>query len=79
MAFFFFFSITVVWFHRVGHRLVRFPLRPWYRGKTEPSFADILTTLRRVGYDEKTEQLLPKQCGLKTWIAQLTEFLSRAG
>jgi hypothetical protein len=76
---FFVFSIVVVWFHRVGHRFVRFPFRPWYVRKQEPSFADILTTLRRISYEEKTEQLLPKRCGLKTWITQLTEFLSRAG
>jgi len=45
----------------------------------EPSFADLLTTLRRVSYEEKTERLLPKRCRLKTWVAQLTELLSRAG
>ncbi len=45
-----------------GHQLVRFPFRPWYLKKEEPSFADMLTTLRLVSYDEKTEQLLPKQC-----------------
>jgi DDE superfamily endonuclease len=73
------YSLVVVWFHQTGHRLVRFPFRPWYRKKEEPSFADMLTTLRRVSYDEKTEGLLPKRCRLKTWIAQLTEFLSRAG
>jgi hypothetical protein len=39
----------------------------------------MLTTLRRVSYDEKTEPLVPEQSGLKTWIAQLTELLSRAG
>jgi len=76
---FFLYSIVVVWFHRVGHEFVRFPVRPWYRRKQEPSFADMLTTLRRVSYDEKTTPLLPKECGLKTWIAQLTELLSRAG
>ena len=41
--------------------LLRFPFRPWYRKKEEPSFADMLTTLRRVSYEEKTETLLPKQ------------------
>ena len=39
----------------------------------------MLTTLRRVSYEEKTERLLPKQSRLKTWVAQLTELLSRAG
>jgi DDE superfamily endonuclease len=76
---FFLSSIVVVWFHRVGHQFLRFPTRPWYRHKQEPSFADMLTTLRRVSYDEKTEPLRPEQSGLKTWIAQLTELLSRAG
>jgi DDE superfamily endonuclease len=76
---FFLYSVVVVWFHRVGHKFVRFPFRPWYRRKREPSFADMLTTLRRVCYDEKTEPLLSEQGGLKTWIAQLTELLSRAG
>jgi SRSO17 transposase len=72
-------SVVVVWFHQTGHRSLRFPLRPWYRTKEEPSFADLLTTLRRVSYDAKTEGLLPKQCRLKAWIAPLTELLSRAG
>ena len=76
---FFHYSIVVVWFHRVGHELVQFPVRPWYRHKQEPSFADMLTTLRKVSYDEKTAPLVPEQSGLKTWIAQLTELLSRAG
>jgi DDE superfamily endonuclease len=76
---FFLYSIVIVWFHRVGHESVRFPFRPWYRHKREPSFADILTTLRRVSYDEKTAEALPDQCRMKTWIAQLTELVSRAG
>ncbi len=66
----FIYSLVVVWFHQTGHQLVRFPFRPWYLKKEEPSFADMLTTLRLVSYDEKTEQLLPKQCALKTWITQ---------
>ena len=69
----------VVWFHQTGHRFAPFPFRPWYPKKEEPSFADMLTTLRRVSYEEKTEGLLPKQSRLKTWIAQLTELLSRTG
>jgi SRSO17 transposase len=73
------YSLVVVWFHRTGHRWLRFPSRPWYPKKEEPSFADLLTTLRRVSYEEKTERLLPRRCGLKTWIAQVTELLSRAG
>ena len=73
------YSVVVVWFHQTGHCFLRFPVRPWYRTKREPSFADLLTTLRRVSYEKKTAGLLPNQCRLETWIAQLTELLSRAG
>jgi hypothetical protein len=73
------YTMIVVWFHQDGHRLLRLPFRPWYRRKEEPSFADMLTTLRRASYEEKTARLLPERPQLKTWIAQLTELLSRAG
>ena len=73
------YSLVVIWFQNTGHRSVRFPTRPWYRKKAEPSFADMLTTLRRVSYEAKTERLHPKQPGVKTWLIQLTELLSRAG
>jgi hypothetical protein len=72
-------TLVVVWFHQGGHRFLRFPKRPWYQRKKEPSFADLLTTLRRVSYDDKTRPLVPKRCRLKTWLSQLTELLSRAG
>lgn len=73
------YSLVVVWYHQNGRRFLRFQFRPWYSKKDEPTFADMLETLRMVGYDAKTESLLPEQCDLKTWIAQLTELLSRAG
>jgi DDE superfamily endonuclease len=73
------YSVVVVWFHQTGHRSLRFPIRPWYPRKEEPSFADLLTTLRRVSYEEKTARLLPNRSGLKAWIAQLAELLGRAG
>jgi hypothetical protein len=71
------YSLAIVWFQQTGHRFLRFAHRPWYRRKKEPSFADILTTLRRVSYQEKTDTLVPKRCRLKTWLAQLTELASR--
>ena len=73
------YSLVIVWFHRTGHQSVRFPVSPWYRKKHEPSFADMLTTLRRISYEEQTERPPSKRCPLKTTIAQLTEFLSRVG
>ena len=72
-------SLVVVWFHQAGYQSLRFPTRPWYPKKEEPSFADMLTTLRRVSYEEKTARLFPNRSGLRAWVAQLTELLSRAG
>lgn len=41
------YSLVVLWFAREGHRLYQ-PLDcPWYTSKAEPSFADMLATLRR--------------------------------
>jgi hypothetical protein len=72
-------SLIVVWFHRIGHRYVRFPDRPWYPQKEEPSFADMLTTLRRLSWQDKI-RLLPIQGRLaKKVLAQIVEFLSLAG
>ena len=73
------YSIVVVWFHQSGHHFVRFPFRPWYPHKEETSFADMLTTLRRLSYEEKIAGVLPKQSRLKTVIAQFIELLSRTG
>jgi len=75
----FIYTLVVVWFHKMGHQLLRFPFRPWYTKKEEPSFADMLTTLRRVSYEEKIPQPSPKQTRLKASITQLTELLSRTG
>jgi SRSO17 transposase len=72
-------TLVVVWFHQGGHRSLRFPHRPWYQRKREPSFADLLTTLRRVSYDDKTDTLVPERGRVKTWLTQITELLSRAG
>jgi len=73
------YSLVIVWFHQTGHQSVRFPFSPWYPKKQEPSFADMLTTLRRVSYEEKTEGPPSRRCPLITLVAQLTELLSRAG
>jgi hypothetical protein len=49
----FLYSLTIVWYAKEGKRHVRFPYRPWYPHKSEPSFRDMLTTLRRVTWDEQ--------------------------
>jgi DDE superfamily endonuclease len=73
------YSVVVVWWNQTGHASLRFPIRPWYPQKEGPSFADLLTTLRRVSYEEETARRLPNRSGLEAWIAQLTDLLSRAG
>lgn len=40
------YALVVLWFSREGHRHYQPPYRPWYAGKREPSFADMLATLR---------------------------------
>jgi hypothetical protein len=41
------YSLVVVWFARDGHRTYQLPHRPWHRRKANPSFADMLATLKR--------------------------------
>jgi hypothetical protein len=74
-----FYTLVTVWFHVMGYGFLRFPQRRWYQRKREPSFAELLTTLRRVSYEEISQQLQPKHSRLKAWMAQLTELLSRTG
>jgi hypothetical protein len=73
------YTLIVMWCHTGGHKLLRFPDRPWYPHKCEPSFADLLTALRRASYNEKITRLPKKRSRMKAWLAQLTEFVSRAG
>jgi hypothetical protein len=75
----FLYSMIVVWFHTLGHRLVKFPERPWYKNKKEPSFADMLTTLRQQTYDDITATLPLEADSHKTWLTCITKLLSRTG
>jgi hypothetical protein len=72
------YSLVVVWFDRVGYLLVQYPDRPWYTKKAEPSFADMLSTLRRLSWQEKLQPLLPKRGLLTNTVRQLIDFVSRA-
>jgi hypothetical protein len=72
------YGLTLVWFHREGHRLVVFPDRPWYPGKEEPSYADILTTLRRASRRGQFAGVDWERGSEETPLTQLIEFVSRA-
>ena len=73
------YSLIVVWFHQKGHAWLRFPDRPWYKKKVEPSFADLLTTLRRVTWEERFANLSPNSAGYENALALLLDFVSRTG
>jgi hypothetical protein len=73
------YGLIVAWFHQVGHRHVRFPDRPWYRRKAEPSFADMLTTLRRRSWLDLFRTVPPMSSRTKKQLAQIIEFLSLSG
>lgn len=73
------YGLIVAWFHQVGHRHVRFPDRPWYRRKAEPSFADMLTTLRRCSWLDLFRTVPLPSSRAKKQLAQIIEFLSLAG
>lgn len=51
------YSLVVLWFAREGHRRW-LPLDcPWYTSKTNPSFADMLATLRRLSIQQQVLSL----------------------
>ena len=73
------YGLIVAWFEKEGRRHVQFPDRPWYPHKEEPSFADMLTTLRRQSWEDKLRDLLPKSGRLKKRVTQIIQILSLAG
>ena len=73
------FSLIAYWFHRFGHRHLRFPDRPWYRKKSEPSFADMLTTLRRESWTNYFFTHASATGVTKKCLTQIIEFLSLSG
>lgn len=53
----FLYSLTIVWYATEGHAEFQIPERPWYWWKSEPSFADMLTTLRRKSWEDKLSKV----------------------
>jgi hypothetical protein len=53
----FLYSLTVVWYATEGHPHWQIPHRPWYWWKSEPSFADMLTTLRRKSWEDQLSKV----------------------
>ena len=73
----FLYSLTIVWYATEGHADLQFPDRPWYGRKKEPSFADMLTTLRRKSWEDKLSKVSlaaapdDNSLGLLTYLATL--------
>ena len=73
------YSLVVLWFEHSGCESLRFPERPWYKKKREPSFADMLTGLRRQSWSEKLAQLAPVGSPHEKLAEELAELASRVG
>jgi DDE superfamily endonuclease len=73
------YSLIVLWFDRVGHEWVRFPQRPWYRRKQEPSFQDMVTTLRRKSGEEKLAEVVSPNDPHEKWRTAVAEWAARVG
>jgi hypothetical protein len=58
----FLYSLTIVWFATEGHADWQIPERPWYWWKKTPSFADMLTTLRRKSWEDKLSKVSLATC-----------------
>jgi len=75
----FLYSLTIVWFATEGHRDLQFPERPWYRRKQEPSFRDMLTTLRRKSWEDQLSKVSLKTTPADNSIQLLTYLATLAG
>jgi DDE superfamily endonuclease len=71
------YGLTLIWFHREGHGSLSYPDRPWYPGKEEPSYADILASLRRESWRGQFPGVDWERGGQETPLARLIEFASR--
>ena len=71
------YGLTLVWFHRDGHRSLSYPDRPWYLSKEEPSYADIIAALRRESWRGLFAGVDWEGSARETPLAQVIEFVSR--
>jgi len=73
------YSLVVLWFDEVGHTQLRVPQRPWYRHKREPSFQDMLSTLRRQSWQEKIGEVVAVDGPHEKWVREVVELIARVG
>ena len=73
------YTLIVLWFEETGHAWLRFPERPWYRRKREPSFQDMVTTLRRKSWEEKLAEVVSPSGPHENWLSAVVEWVARVG
>lgn len=75
----FLYSLTIVWYANDGHQDFQIPDRPWYWWKEEPSFADMLTTLRRKSWEDQLSRVSLDTAQRNNKIDLLTYLATLAG
>jgi hypothetical protein len=75
----FLYSLTVLWYAKHGHQDIVFPFRPWYQHKTQPSFADMLTTLRRTSWENQFHTVRKQPTLWKKTVDRITFLATLAG
>ena len=75
----FLYSLTIVWYATEGHADFKIPHRPWYWWKEEPSFADMLTTLRRQSWEDQLSPVSISNTGRENKLDLLTYLATLAG
>jgi len=72
------YSLIVLWFAAAGHRTYQPLDRPWYTTKRVPSFADMLTTLRRESVRQEILITPPRGRGSRKLVATLMHMAQQA-
>ena len=71
-------TLVVLWFTKEGHRLWRPTNRPWYSAKVDPSFLDMLVTLRQASVRQHVLAMAPSGHGSKKLIKLLEHAIAMA-
>jgi hypothetical protein len=71
-------TLVVLWFTKEGHRLWRPTNRPWYSAKVDPSFLDMLVTLRQASVRQHVLAMAPSGHGSKKLIKLLEHAVAMA-
>ncbi len=72
------YSLVVLWFSGEGHRHYQAPNRPWYLGKTQASFADMLATLRCQSLKQEVLSMGLHGRGSRNVVKRLLHMVSQA-